>query len=183
MKKLLKGALTIGVVAILAFGASQAYFSDTEVSTGNSFVAGAIDLKIDNHSWYFGPEGLVYRGDLSWEATDLDGHLFFDYNLDLYGMQPNTEYHLHYYADPWNSPNGIAIDTFTTDTNGDFSGSGSVDLGTDLPVIGDANYPNAKIWIIPTSHWGGTGVGMITWDATQYLWEWNLVTYDDTDAP
>jgi hypothetical protein len=32
-------------------GASVAFFSDTEESTGNFFQAGAIDLKVDNESW------------------------------------------------------------------------------------------------------------------------------------
>lgn len=39
-----------GVVA----GATGAFFSDTETSTGNTFAAGAIDLGIDNTSYYNG---------------------------------------------------------------------------------------------------------------------------------
>lgn len=72
--------LSIGVVGGLAFGATQAFFSDTETSTGNVLQAGAIDLLVDNDSWYFGEgEQLLPRPDLSWELDDLTGHLFFNF--------------------------------------------------------------------------------------------------------
>ncbi|TSC95402.1 MAG: hypothetical protein Athens101410_581 [Parcubacteria group bacterium Athens1014_10] len=47
MKKVLISLSIIGVVAAIVIGATTAYFSDTETSTGNTFTAGAIDLKID----------------------------------------------------------------------------------------------------------------------------------------
>lgn len=52
MKKILMSVLTIGVVSIVTFGATQAYFSDQETSTGNTFTAGTLDLTIDlNGDW------------------------------------------------------------------------------------------------------------------------------------
>ena len=91
-------------IAMLVFagvavaGATGAFFSDTETSTGNTFTAGAIDLTIDNHAWYNGNEcahddiddryewqgseaypvpGTECSG--TWELSDLgDGHLFFE---------------------------------------------------------------------------------------------------------
>src|SRR3989344_3894309 len=65
MKRIL---LSLGMVvfagAIIA-GATGAFFSDTETSTGNTFTAGAIDLGIDNHSYYNGAlnEGTTWRVD------------------------------------------------------------------------------------------------------------------------
>lgn len=53
-KKILLSILTVGVVAGAAFGASTAFFSDTETSTNNVLAAGAIDLKIDNTCYYNG---------------------------------------------------------------------------------------------------------------------------------
>jgi predicted ribosomally synthesized peptide with SipW-like signal peptide len=68
-----------GTVAIVA-GGTTSFFTDTETSTGNTFVAGAIDLKIDNSSYYNG----VATSSLSWALDDLgdpkDPHLFFDYH-------------------------------------------------------------------------------------------------------
>jgi len=63
------------LVAAIGIGGTVAYYNDTETSTGNTFTAGEIDLKIDNHSWYNGE----YRPDLSWELDDLTGHLFFNF--------------------------------------------------------------------------------------------------------
>lgn len=47
MKKLLFSFLVLGITSVLAIGATTAYFSDTEISTGNTFTAGTLDLKLD----------------------------------------------------------------------------------------------------------------------------------------
>lgn len=44
MQKILLSLVTITLVAAVAIGATRAYFSDTETSTGNSFTAGKLDL-------------------------------------------------------------------------------------------------------------------------------------------
>src|SRR3989344_7283517 len=102
MKKILLSLSMIAVVAVVVAGATGAFFSDTETSTGNTFTAGAIDLKVDNHAWYNGLECREVRGDewewygeqtgdpymdgligeecsSSWQLSDLDGHLFFNF--------------------------------------------------------------------------------------------------------
>jgi len=93
----------------MAIGGTGAFFSDAETSTGNVFAAGAIDLKVDNESYYNGnvcaenplagvsepdqpywtwqgPNAFPVPGtecSTSWELSDLDeGHLFFNF-LDL----------------------------------------------------------------------------------------------------
>ena len=47
MKKILMSLLTIGLVASVAFGATQALFSDTETSQDNTFSTGTLDLTVD----------------------------------------------------------------------------------------------------------------------------------------
>lgn len=47
MIKILMSFLAIALVSTAAFGATQAYFSDTETSTGNTFAAGTLDLNLD----------------------------------------------------------------------------------------------------------------------------------------
>lgn len=75
----------IAVVAVVVAGATGAFFSDTETSTGNTFTAGAIDLGIDNESYYNG----AFNQGTSWELDfDVDPqtnpgglpHLFFNFN-------------------------------------------------------------------------------------------------------
>lgn len=71
-------SLTLIIVAggTIAFGATKAFFSDVETSTANVFTAGAIDLKIDNESYY---NGLFNQG-TSWSEKDLDkDDKFFDF--------------------------------------------------------------------------------------------------------
>ncbi len=51
--------MSLGVivfVAALSMTATGAFFNDTETSTGNTFTAGAIDLKVDSHQYYNGNE-------------------------------------------------------------------------------------------------------------------------------
>lgn len=61
MKKTLLSLLTLVVVGGAAIGLSQAYFSDTETSSGNSFTAGSLDLKINSLD---NPPALVTVSDL-----------------------------------------------------------------------------------------------------------------------
>ena len=50
MKKILLSILTIALVTTIAIGATRAYFSDTETSNGNTFVAGTLDLTVDGNN-------------------------------------------------------------------------------------------------------------------------------------
>lgn len=78
-------------VGAVAAGATGAFFSDTETSTGNTFTAGDIDLQIDNTSyaldfnipsWPTATSGvLVLNQANSWSLADLVAgtHKFFDF--------------------------------------------------------------------------------------------------------
>jgi len=48
MIRIIKSLMVIAAVAAVSVGATGAYFSDSETSTGNSFTAGTLDLKVDN---------------------------------------------------------------------------------------------------------------------------------------
>ncbi|MCK5044635.1 SipW-dependent-type signal peptide-containing protein [Candidatus Parcubacteria bacterium] len=56
MKKILISLAIIAAIAGVVVTATTAYFSDTETSTGNTFTAGSIDLKIDSECSYNGWE-------------------------------------------------------------------------------------------------------------------------------
>jgi predicted ribosomally synthesized peptide with SipW-like signal peptide len=47
MKRILLSLLVMGIAGASAMSATSAYFTDTETSTGNTFVAGTTDLTID----------------------------------------------------------------------------------------------------------------------------------------
>ena len=81
MKKILLGLLVTGTVATVALVATNAFFSDTETSTGNTLQAGSIDLIIDNHSYIDQTGlGLVENAGTTWRATDLTNQLFFNFS-------------------------------------------------------------------------------------------------------
>lgn len=86
-KILLSGA-TILAAAALVVGATFAFFSDTETSTGNTFTAGAIDLQIDNTSYaldhnipgFQSPTGAFMANTATtWTLTDLTVEKFFNF--------------------------------------------------------------------------------------------------------
>jgi predicted ribosomally synthesized peptide with SipW-like signal peptide len=81
-KRILISLSVIGVAAAIAVGGTIAYFSDTETSVGNTFTAGAIDLKIDNESYVTNEDGvLAYSQNTSWGLKDLgETELFFDFS-------------------------------------------------------------------------------------------------------
>src|SRR3989338_9560149 len=92
MRKILISLGMIVFVGAVVAGATGAFFSDTETSTGNTFAAGDIDLKIDNESYaidnnikgYDNPVGrLVASLGTSWTIRDLTTiEKFFDF-VDL----------------------------------------------------------------------------------------------------
>ena len=51
-KKIVISLSIIAAVAAVVMGGTSAFFSDTETSTGNTFTAGAIDLKVDSQQHY-----------------------------------------------------------------------------------------------------------------------------------
>jgi predicted ribosomally synthesized peptide with SipW-like signal peptide len=54
MKKIIGSVGVLALVGALVWGATGAFFSDTETSSGNTFTAGAIDLKVDSNATYNG---------------------------------------------------------------------------------------------------------------------------------
>jgi len=74
-KKILISLSVIAAVAAIAIGGTVAYFSDVETSTGNTFTAGSIDLKIDNTCYL---NGKPVEG-CTWGLTDLTDQLFFKF--------------------------------------------------------------------------------------------------------
>src|SRR3990167_1862353 len=124
MKKILLSLSMIAVVGVVVAGATGAFFSDTETSTGNTFTAGAIDLKVDSQCHYYqyvggqsGPNGDGYvdvgctdpdeTGPVvmgNWSETDLENgvHKFFSFNDLKPGDKGEDTISLHVYDnDAW----------------------------------------------------------------------------------
>lgn len=102
------------------------------------------------------------------------------------GLNNGGNYSLIYYADPYpgNYP-GALIATFVADGSGNIPATAvSNDLSLDLPAPADANYPvGAKIQLVLSSDYDSTNKKLIAWNPSEYLFEMNLVSYDDTNTP
>jgi spore coat-associated protein N len=168
-----------------------------QAETGNEYQGDAVDFTINaymtDHNSPGGPNPIVLfleNKDASWNpiVDSTFGYIVFDssastfkYTLYAYGLQPSTSYNLIYYCDPWPNNCGVLIGTHSTGTGGNINGqSGNVNLNMDLPVPADANfYYGAKIWLILASD---GSVPMTGWHPSSYLFETNLIKYDDTDV-
>jgi len=105
----------------------------------------------------------------------------FDFVFNGHGLEPGYEYTLIYYPDPWPGNGLICLGDGTTNGDGNVHIMGSVDTG-DLPAISDENYPDgAKIWLVLSSDVDCKNQYMIGWHPTEYLFEHNLIAFDDTD--
>src|SRR3989344_5337516 len=82
MKKILLSLSVIVAVAAVVVGATTAFYNDTETSSGNVLAAGAIDLGVDNESYYNGKPNPETSWELEW---DLDNPNVIE------GDNPNTE--------------------------------------------------------------------------------------------
>lgn len=73
-KRILISLSVIGAVAALAIGGTIAYFSDVETSTGNTFTAGSLDLKVDDSCSYNGLVCKVFKADgYKWQLPGTPG--------------------------------------------------------------------------------------------------------------
>lgn len=139
-----------------------------------------------------GTLGLTAKDPVTWEALDgAKGTLIydvkadeFDYELTANGLESSISYSLIYYADPWPGDNpGALIGSFTTDSSGELDEAGSKDLGMDLPDSADDNYPvGAKIQLVLSDDYDDMNMRMTGWRPEEYLFEENLIKYNDTDV-
>ncbi len=120
MRKILSSVMIIGLTVTMLGAGTFSYFSDIEISTGNTFTAGTIDLKIDCDSywWRDAPQGPIEMGSISFPERDLTIEKFFDWGDLKPGDFGEVTISLHVYEnDAWlwlhidNSEEGPGITT------------------------------------------------------------------------
>jgi len=150
-KKILVSLAVIGVVTAIAIGGTIAYFNDTEISNGNVFIAGNLDLKVDDNCTYNGQP----VQECNWQEADLTNQLFFNYDDVKPGDWGENTVSLHIHDNPaWvcaqisnlkNYENGCNNpETKTGDTTCDNPGEGQGELQNALlfTMWRDANCDN-----------------------------------------
>lgn len=120
----------------------------------------------------------------------------FKFILNAHGLTAEEAYSLIYYPDPWPGTGLISLGNGTVNRGGNLHLSGSVDTG-DLPIEADKNnlenpdryeyidedYNGAKIWLTLSDDVDFELDKMVGWNPTEYLFEYDLITFDDTTLP
>jgi len=84
MKKIIISLSIMAMVAGVVIGATSAYFSDTETSTGNTFTAGTIDIKVDDTNPWTGTYSIP---DIKPGETD-----YVNFGIENVGQNPAEIY-------------------------------------------------------------------------------------------
>ena len=171
MKKVILGlVVALTVVALLA---APAMAAGKNGKSGKSNVGHLYLYEKDNASWEIVEDGAwgKMKYNLSGETLDFvfNGH----------ELEPGTDYTLIYYPDPWLGNGLICLGTGMVNDEGNIHIMGSVDTG-DLPIEADEN-EGAKIWLVLSADVDCDAQKMIGWNGTEYLFEYDLISFDATD--
>lgn len=145
--------------------------------SGKSNIAQLYLYEKDPSSWEIVEDGawgkMTYR---------LKGKEFW-FRFEGHGLEAGVSYSLIYYPDPYPGIGGVCFASGEADDFGNVKLRGSVDCG-DLPIEADKN-DGAKIWLVLSSDYSTDEPGiqghMVAWNPTEYLFENNLIDFDDTD--
>ena len=182
MRKVL--LLTICALMVFAMAATVYAKNGKNGQSGNSNTA-HLYLREKDADW-----DIVEDGAWGKMKYNLSGpELCFIFNG--HELEPGEDYCLIYYPDPWPGTGLICLGTGTgTDPDplavppclgGDVHIKGCVDTG-DLPAADDTN-TGAKIWLVLCADVDCDNAVMTGWNPTEYLFEYDLITFDDTDEP
>jgi hypothetical protein len=150
MKKILISLSIIGAVTVMVVSATRAYFTSTEKSVGNTFIAGAIDLTVDNECIFNGQ----VVGDCTWKTPkDLKGQALFNFKDVKPGDTGEDTISLHVDTNPaWVCAEVSNVKQFENGCNGPES---KVDTTCGNPGEGQGElFQNLKF-----SLWMDNGVG------------------------
>jgi len=106
----------------------------------------------------------------------------FKFVFNGHELEPGTNYSLIYYPDPWPGRKLICLgEGIAADNDGNVNVLGDPDTG-DLPAEFDDNYPyGAKFWLVLADDVDCVGKLMTGWHPVEYLFEENLIIFNDTN--
>ena len=174
MKKIV--ILVIAVVLLLGLIATPALAKGKDGQAGNSNT-GHLYLYEKDTSWTIVPGGAWGKMKYNLSGPELcvvfNGH----------GLNPGVEYTLIYYPDPWPGNGLISLGSATANKGGNVHIKGCTNTG-DLPASYDtAPLGGAKIWLVLSTDVDYLNKKMKGWNPTDYLFENDVITFNDTDVP
>lgn len=105
----------------------------------------------------------------------------FDFVFNGHELGINESYTLIYYPDPWPGMGLKYLGSDISNEEGNIHIKESIDTG-DLPIFDDYNCrEGAKIWLVLSSDVDVENAMMIGWNPTEYLFENELIFFDDSD--
>lgn len=99
-------------------------------------------------------------------------------------LEPNKDYTLIYYPDPWPGKNLVCLGSGKTNSKGKIkiNDTKNKPITNSLPASGDANYNlGAKIWLV-LSEDIVCGTEMINWKPASYLFEYNPIVFENEEV-
>ncbi|MHB1330629.1 MAG: TasA family protein [Minisyncoccota bacterium] len=141
MKRIILSLSMLAFAGALIIGGTGAFFSDTETSTGNTFTAGAIDLKIDSSATYNGEN----VASATWTLKDLDptSDKFFNFKDIKPGDEGKNIISLHVENnEAWVC---AAVSNLASDDNGLTEPEGDVDS---TGGVGEGELDDEMLWSI-----------------------------------
>ena len=172
MKKIL--IVAIAVVLITGLITTPVFAAGKNGAAGKSSMGHLYLFEKDPATWEIVDGGAWGKMKYSLSGTD------FTYVFNGHGLEAGYDYTLIYYPDPWPGSGLICLGFGTANDNGDVHIKQSVNTG-DLPIPEDEN-EGAKIWLVLSSDVDCEGqVFNNVWNPTEYLFEYDLITFNDTD--
>ena len=168
----MKKYLILVLIVLLISALSVGVLAGKTGQAGKSNIAHLYLHEKDPGTWEIVEDGAW--GKMKYNLSGLE----FDFVFNGHGLVEGTEYTLIYYPDPWPGEGLICLGSGTVNEEGDIHIAESVDTGN-LPIEGDEN-DGAKIWLVLTSDVDCDGQLMIGWSPDEYLFEYDLITFEYT---
>ena len=171
----MKKILIVAMVTVLLVGlvASPVLAAGKTGQAGKSNIGHLYLYEKDPDTWQIVDDGAW--GKMKYNLSGAT----FDFVFNGHGLEVGSDYTLIYYADPWPGTGGFDLGTGMVNEYGDVHIKGSVNTG-DLPVEADDN-DGAKIWLVLSSDYDSDNDKMVGWNPTEYLFEYDLIIFDDMD--
>lgn len=100
--------------------------------------------------------------------------------FNAHGLTPEQDYELICYMDPWPGEGSILLGTGTADEEGNVHIKDLIDYD-ELHDVDDETYLGSKIWLVPAEDFDEAQQKMVTWNADQILFEFDLLNQPPTE--
>ena len=193
----MRKVLLFALCALMVFAMAVTVYAGKNGQSGKSNTGHLYLREKDPSDWSIVEDGAWGKMKYNLEGPE------FCFVFNGHGLEPGVDYCLIYYPDPWpgegliclgtgtgTDPDGLAIPPYP---GGDVHIKGCVNTDGDLPKPYDAApLGGAKIWLVLCDDVDCVGdpnatppvmPQMTGWTPSEYLFEDDVINFEDTDAP